>query len=217
MIKILRRQLVVYLPKSEYYELPNKYDRTVVRLLVQSPTRIFVYWEVSEDSIKSFESSNKDYAHSTPTLKVKNVTMNYSYNIPIDPFTNNYYIDVKDPDCEYQVELGRISNGNFTNIYTSNSAKVPRSTPVRVADSEEIIYRNHIKLDLADKFTVYYKRCNYNIDGSKPQDYSVLPFAKEFENPSSTSEDINSSGSFERYENGISSMENVSSFSKYEN
>ena len=93
----------MYLPKTEYYELPSKYNKTIVRLLVQSPTRMFVYWEIDEDLVKYFESTKTNYSSTKPVLKVKNITMNYSYDIPIDPFINNYYIDVKDPDCEYQV------------------------------------------------------------------------------------------------------------------
>lgn len=207
----------MYLPKTEYYELPSKYNKTIVRLLVQSPTRMFVYWEVDEDSIKYFESLKKDYSSATPILKVKNITMNYSYDIPIDPFTTNYYIDVKDPDCEYQVELGRLQNNEFVNLFTSNSATVPRSNPMFGKNSEEIIYRNYIKLDMTDKFTVYYNKNKYNLDGSHPQDYTKLslytpdPFVASTFGQGS----IDNEGSFSRYENGISSMENFSSFTRY--
>lgn len=209
----------MYLPKTEYYELPSKYNKTIVRLLVQSPTRMFVYWEVDEDSIKYFESMKMDYSSARPVLKVKNITMNYSYDIPIDPFTNNYYIEVKDPDCEYQVELGRVQNDKFVNLYTSNSATVPRNNPMYVGDSEEVVYRNYIKLDMTDKFTVYYNKRNYNLDGSKPQDYtnlslSTFDYSNGFTN---THGRVINEGSFSRYENGISSMENFSSFTRYEN
>ena len=209
----------MYLPKTEYYELPSKYNKTIVRLLVQSPTRMFVYWEVDEDSIKYFESNKMNYSSARPVLKVKNITMNYSYDIPIDPFTNNYYIDVKDPDCEYQVELGRVQNDKFVNLYTSNSATVPRSNPMYVGDSEEVIYRNYIKLDTTDKFTVYYNKRNYNLDGSCPQDYTKLSLStpEYLSNTQNVHGRIINEGSFSRYENGISSMENFSSFTRYKN
>ncbi len=209
----------MYLPKTEYYELPSKYNKTIVRLLVQSPTRMFVYWEVDEESIKYFESMKMDYSSSRPVLKVKNITMNYSYDIPIDPFTTNYYIDVKDPDCEYQVELGRVQNDKFVNLYTSNSATVPRSNPMYVGDSEEVIYKNYIKLDMTDKFTVYYNKRDYNLDGSSPQDYTKLSLGTSdyFKNNVDNQGRVINEGSFSRYENGISSMENFSSFSRYEN
>ena len=192
----------MYLPKTEYYELPNKYNKTIVRLLVQSPTRMYVYWEVDDDSIKYFESKKSDYSSARPVLKIKNLTMNYSYDIAIDPFTTNYYIDVKDPDCEYQVELGRVQNDEFVNLYTSNS--------------EEVIYKNYIRLDMTDKFTIYHNKRNYNIDGSNPQDYTKLSLSTDFFTGANEQGTIINDGSFSRYENGISSMENISSFNKYE-
>lgn len=204
----------MYIPKTEYYELPSKYNKTIVRLLVQSPTRMYVYWDVSDESIKDFEAHKVDYSSSTPILKIKNITMNYSYDIPIDPFTNNYYIEVKDPDCEYQVELGRKANDNFINIYTSNSAKVPRSSPMPINYSEEVIYRNYIRLDMTDKFTVYYKKRDYRADNSNPQDYTTLSLSSS--NEFGDEQQVINEGSFTRYENGISSMENMSSFNRYD-
>lgn len=166
----------MYIPKTEYYELPNKYDKTVVRLLVQSPTRMFVYWQVSDDFVKNFNLHHRAYAEWSPVLKIRNITMNYSYDLPIDPFTTNYYIEVKDPDCEYQVELGRRLKNEFVNIYTSNSAQVPRSSPLPINDYEEVIYRNYIKLDMTDKFTIYSRKNGYF---SEAQDYTKLAFSDE--------------------------------------
>ena len=84
---------------------------------------MYVYWEVSDDSIKDFENTKNDYANSAPVLRITNKTMHYTYDIPIDPFANNYYIETKDADCEYQVELGRVSNNQFINIYFSHTFK----------------------------------------------------------------------------------------------
>lgn len=92
----------MYRPKSEYYELPIKYDQTIVRLLVQSPTRMYAYWEVTDDTIKNLKFNYNEY---TPILKITNLTKDYSYEIKIDPYANNYYIEVNDVDCNYKVEL----------------------------------------------------------------------------------------------------------------
>ena len=92
----------MYRPKLEYYELPTKYNETIVRLLVQSPTRMYAYWEVDENYINNFKV---DYSACIPVLKITNLTMNYSYEVQIDPYATNYYIDVKDVNCEYKVEL----------------------------------------------------------------------------------------------------------------
>ena len=195
---------LVYIPKTEYYELPTKYNKTIVRLLVQSPTRMFVYWQVSDEYIKNFSSKHGNYSEWVPVLKIDNLTMNYSYDLPIDPFTNNYYIEVKDPDCEYQVELGRKRNNEFVNIYTSNHAMIPRSAPLPFDYSNDIIYRNYIRLDVSDRFKIYRKGKSYEDYVAGLKDYNELAFA----NPEDSRRN---SGSFTRYENGVSSMENISS------
>ena len=108
-----RRELLVQLLKSEYYELPQKYNQTIIRLLVQSPTRMFVYWEVSDDTIKEFNKHHIDYSDCMSVLKVTNLTHNYTYFIPVDPFANNYYIEVEDSGCNYQVELRKNCKKRF--------------------------------------------------------------------------------------------------------
>ena len=137
--------------KSEYYELPSKYNKTAIKLLVQSPTRMYAYWDVSDDTIKSF--SNEKYDHSVPYLKIENLTMNYSYEIKVDPFANNYYIEVTDSDCDYKVELIRKINHVSYLISTSNTTHIPRSSPCDY--QEDIIFRNCICLSITDKFKLY--------------------------------------------------------------
>ena len=79
----------MHLLKSEYYDLPIKYDQTLIRLLVQSPTRMYAYWEVSDDTMKYFSNNFHNYSDCTPALKITNITKNYSYIITVDTFANN--------------------------------------------------------------------------------------------------------------------------------
>lgn len=131
--------------KSEYYELPAKYNQTMIRLLVQSPTRMFAYWEVSDETIKAFSKNQSNYSDCTPALKITNLTMNYSYTIPVDPYANNYYIDVEDSGCDYKVELGRFSRNKFINIYTSNQATVPTNHPhLLTSSTDDILFANYL-------------------------------------------------------------------------
>ena len=61
--------------KSEYYELPKKYNQTMIRLLVQSPKRMYVYWEVSDETIKLFSKEYANYSDCTPVLKITNINL----------------------------------------------------------------------------------------------------------------------------------------------
>jgi len=153
----------VQLLKSEYYELPQKYQHTVIRLLVQSPTRMFAYWEVSDETIKSFNAQHKNYADCKAVLKVTNLTNNYSYTIPIDPYANNYYIDVEDSGCKYQVELGRLVRNKFVNIYTSNVATVPSAHPVHSYDyADGIMFGNYLCIGDKSKIKIFGQKDHYN-------------------------------------------------------
>lgn len=154
--------------KSEYYELPTKYDDTVVRLLLQSPKRIFAYWDISDKKIQ-YISKKIDYSNSTPVLRVINLTNNYYYDIKIDPFSNNYYIDIEDENCKYKVELARVFNDDFVHILESNELTVPNSIPVGFDDDDEVLFKNYICLN-SKKMRVKYPRHHFH------QDYGDLPF-----------------------------------------
>lgn len=153
----------MHLLKSEYYDLPIKYDQTLIRLLVQSPTRMYAYWEVSEDTIKNFSNNFHNYSDCIPALKITNITKNYSYIVPVDPFANNYYIEVEDTGCDYKIELGRTKNNEFLNIYTSNNVTMPiysRSddNSNSCGDSDEVLFGNYLCIADKKKIKVYTNR-----------------------------------------------------------
>lgn len=136
------------LTKSEYYELPTKYNQTIVRLLMQSPRCIFAYWDVSEDVVNNFSSYGS-------FLKIVNITKNYSYDIPVDPYTNNYYIHVEDTNCDYRVELCMFNSKKIVNLYSSNVLTVPSSSPDCTEYQEEVVFRSYLCLANTDKFKVF--------------------------------------------------------------
>ena len=39
----------------EYYDLPYRYNQTVIKLLAQTPTTLFIYWDISDKDRKTFE------------------------------------------------------------------------------------------------------------------------------------------------------------------
>ncbi len=93
----------------EYYDLPYRYNETVVRILAQTPTTLFVYWDISDkDREKYVETYGENFfANTTPVLIVHNKTMNYSFEIEINDFANSWYFTVFDSKCDYEIELGR--------------------------------------------------------------------------------------------------------------
>ncbi len=95
--------------KSEYYDLPFMYNKTIVKVLAQTPKMLFIYWEISnEDRSRLVNSYGDNFFNSTkPVLIVYNDSLNYSFEVDIDDFANSWYLHIDDANCEYHVELGR--------------------------------------------------------------------------------------------------------------
>lgn len=113
---------------AEYYDLPYRYNETVVKILYQTPTVLFVYWDISDYDRERFikEYGDNFFYNTKPILKIFNLTKNYSFEIEINDFANSWYINVNDANCEYKVELARRTvnfeeNLNTDYIYISSS------------------------------------------------------------------------------------------------
>ena len=93
----------------EYYDLPYGYNETTVKILAQTPTALFVYWDISEDDRNKLTSKYGEnfFYESRPILIVHNNTKNYSFEIEINDFANSWYIRCQEPNCDYTIELGR--------------------------------------------------------------------------------------------------------------
>ena len=135
---------------TEYYDLPNSYNQTTVKLLFQTPKKLFVYWEISEaDKLKYLKEQGKDFfAKTSPFLIVKNKTKNYSFEVEVNDFANSWYFDVPDSNCEYEVELIRKNKQTQepTLITTSNEMEVPNNCILFEQNRKEIFFKN-VKTD----------------------------------------------------------------------
>lgn len=96
----------------EYYDLPYRYNETVVKVLYQTPDTLFVYWDIADSDRENYiKQYGKNFFNVTrPVLIVHNDSMNYSFEIPINDFANSWYLHINDSKCNYRVELGRRPN-----------------------------------------------------------------------------------------------------------
>ena len=139
---------------SEYYDLPTSYQKTIVKLLAQTPTTLFVYWEISEEDRKKWEEQyGNDFMEKTrPVLIIHNETNNSSYETEINDFANCWYIHVPDSNCKYHIELGRrlrqVPNQtitlphNYLYVSTSNEMDAPNDHVLFDTLQNNIYYRN---------------------------------------------------------------------------
>ncbi len=93
----------------EYYDLPYRYNETIVKILAQTPKKLFVYWDVSDnDRNRYIETFGDRFFEATyPVLLVYNEDKKYVKEVPINDFANSWYIDIDDPKTKYTIQLGR--------------------------------------------------------------------------------------------------------------
>ena len=95
--KVLKQNL------PEYYNLPYRYNETVIKLLFQTPKTLFVYWDISDSDRQNFIDTYgyNFFSETKPVLVIHNKTLNYSFELDINDFANCWYFDVENPECEY--------------------------------------------------------------------------------------------------------------------
>lgn len=135
----------------EYYDLPYRYNQTVVKILAQTPTNLFIYWDISDEDRENFKKQYGDNFFETtkPILKIYNDTMNYNFEVDINDFANSWYLRVNDSKCDYRVELGRRPinfqpqiNTDYIYISSSNEIESPNDRILFDRLGEMVYFRN---------------------------------------------------------------------------
>lgn len=151
----------------EYYDLPSVYDKTVVKILAQTPSCLFVYWEISEEDRNKLQSQYGEgfFQDTKPYLLITNETMNYSFETEINDYANSWYVHINDSDCKYSIKLIRKPINHEVSI----------SVPViDITSSNEMNTPNdHILFDKLGK-TVFFR--NVKTDAVKEKDISSISF-----------------------------------------
>ena len=139
----------------EYYDLPYRYNQTVVKILAQTPTNLFVYWDISDEDRENYkkEYGENFFETTRPVLIVHNDTLNYSFEIEINDFANSWYLNVADSKCNYRIELGRRPNIkteklNTDYIYISSSNEIESPNDKILFDKKhpsQVLYFRNVK------------------------------------------------------------------------
>ena len=166
------------LATAEYYDLPYRYNQTVVKILAQTPTMLFIYWDLSDADRQSYiQKYGESFFNDTkPVLIITNKTMNYTFEVEINDFANSWYLPLKDPDCDYSVELGRKpknptyhNNNDFiTETVTDDEGNTitkqyhPLDNYIYICTSNDMeMPNNHILFDRLGK-SVFFKNVKNN-------------------------------------------------------
>ena len=145
----------------EYYDLPYRYNETVVKILAQTPKRLFVYWDISDkDKEKYIRSFGEDFFYKTyPVLLLYNEDKKYIQEIPINDFANSWYIDIQDPKTRYTIQLGRkfIGEPQVVDMSTFEEENIIlRTDYLPFADSNKLeVPNDHVLLEFLPRFITF--------------------------------------------------------------
>lgn len=138
----------------EYYDLPYRYNQTIVKILAQTPTTLFIYWDISDEDRENYKKQfGENFFETTkPVLKIFNDTMNYNFEIEINDFANSWYLHIADSKCDYRVELGRrpiynpadIGGTDYVYISSSNEIEAPNDR-ILIDKVQNMVYFRNVK------------------------------------------------------------------------
>ena len=178
----------------ESYDLPYRYNETIVKILYQTPDTLFVYWDIADSDRENYiKQYGENFFNITrPVLIIHNDTMNYSFEVPINDFANSWYLHINDSKCDYRVELGRRPNYYNEEVTKEIKENIPTDY-IYVSTSNEIESPNdHVLFNTNENNTIRVRNVkNYNEKSiSLYEIIKHLPAMKKVQNIPYISEDL---------------------------
>ena len=136
--------------------IPQYYGEDKLVLLVRDPWWLFAYWEITPGRQKqlAYEIEKKEGGDRKTVLRVYDLTggqslpkFNSFFDIELNFYSDNWYIDTGMPDREWVAEIGyRTASGRFFPLVRSNKVRTPAFGISEVLDEEwmlpeEVYYR----------------------------------------------------------------------------
>ena len=159
--KITSAKKKVVTPTIEYYDLPYRYNETIVKVLAQTPKSLFVYWDISDNDRQNLVNTyGENFFNDTiPFLRITNENNGSSFDVDIDDFANGWYVPIEDAKCTYAVSLLR-KQRPFRNKIVEYEIYVTTSNKIEVPN-DRILFNPHTA-------TVVYKNVKSNVITYKP-------------------------------------------------
>ena len=152
----------------ESYDLPYRYNETIVKILYQTPDTLFVYWDIADSDRENYiKQYGENFFNITrPVLIIHNDTMNYSFEVPINDFANSWYLHINDSKCDYRVELGRRPNYYNEEVTKEIKENIPTDY-IYVSTSNEIESPNdHVLFSTNENNTIKVRNVKNNNEKS---------------------------------------------------
>ena len=149
---------------AEYYDLPYRYNQTIVKLLYQTPTTLFIYWDISDEDREKFkETYGEDFFEKTKPVLVVKIELGRK---PFEVMYNGEVTEVKTTQKITQ---------SYIPITSSNEVESPNDH-ILFEKKQEMIYFKNVKNNTVTAKNI----ASLNFVKSLGKVYKVNDFYKKF-------------------------------------
>ena len=117
-------------------DIPDRYGRTELVLMVMDPLRLFAYWEVTPESLRQAQDAlGAEMDGARAVLRLYDISLihfdgtnaHHTFDIDISLEARNWYLPVWTAEKSYCADLGFVARtGRFHAITRSNAIQTPR-------------------------------------------------------------------------------------------
>lgn len=104
-------------PVETEYEIPSRYNKDTLRIILVNTEKYFVYWEVSD---KTLDEKKINLESEKLYFKIDDIDGNELYSFDSSFALGDYYINSKFEDMDILVKVGVMENGEFKELFSSN-------------------------------------------------------------------------------------------------
>jgi hypothetical protein len=125
--KELYPEIPAEFPPVPWETLPSEYGENAIALMMVNPYKLFVFWEVREDTLKVFKGVIQIRVYDITGIDFDREDANSFFDLSVNQRIGKRYIDVV-PEREYLADIGIVYEGIFITIARSGKVLTPRVT-----------------------------------------------------------------------------------------
>lgn len=125
--KVLRTEKEEKYPPFPIEILPEEYGEDSIALMTVDPRKLFIYWEVREDTLKKYAGNLNIRLYDVTDVDFDDMNANSYFDMAVNNRIGSSYIDVN-PEREFIADIGVIDTASvFITVARSNKVSTPRA------------------------------------------------------------------------------------------
>lgn len=121
--------------RKKEFEIPSKYDKDYLRIVLVNTSKFYIYWEVSEHTLQKY---NINLHKSKLAFKVLNGN-NQLYSFESNFALGEYFLKQKIEDLDIKVKMGFFRGSDFIELLSSNTIHT-FNTKIKLPDKHEEVW-----------------------------------------------------------------------------